>query len=294
MMRSALSRLHLGLMLITALVLGLALAMTPARAEQPAPRVISLGGSVTEIAVALGAENRLIARDTTSTFPPSVTALPDVGYIRALSAEGVLSLTPDLVIAEGDAGPPETLDVLRATGIPIVLMPKDPSPNGVLEKITAVAAALDLPEAGLALSTKVKAELDAAQARADAVQSPKRVLFILSLQGGKVMAGGEGSSAEGIIHLAGAVNAASGFQGYKPITDEALIAAAPDLILMMDREGDLAIDNADVLAHPALAETPAAKSGAILRMDGMLLLGFGPRTPEAAQQLHDALYGAAP
>ena len=72
-----------------------------------------------------------------------------------------------------------------------------------------------------------------------------------------------------------------------------MIAAAPDLILMMDREGNLSIDNADVLAQPALAETPAAKAGAILRMDGMLLLGFGPRTPEAAEKLYDALYGAA-
>ena len=283
-------------LLVLALLLAAAAQAGNAQAESwpQARRVLPLGGSVTEIVYALGEEDRLVGRDTTSLWPPEAGKLPDVGYVRALSPEGVLSLTPDLIIAEGDAGPPETLDVLRATGIPIVLMPNDPSPNGVLEKITAVAAALDLPEAGLALSTKVKAELDAAQARADAVQSPKRVLFILSLQGGKVMAGGEGSSAEGIIHLAGAVNAAAGFKGYKPITDEALIAAAPDLILMMDREGDLAIDNADVLAHPALAETPAAKSGAILRMDGMLLLGFGPRTPEAAQQLHDALYGAAP
>lgn len=293
MMRSPLSRLHLGLMLTTALALGLALTLAPARAEQPAPRVISLGGSVTEIAVALGAEDRLVARDSTSTYPASIAALPDVGYIRALSPEGVLSLSPDLIIAEGDAGPPETVEVLRASGIPFLLMPNDPSPNGVVEKITAVAAALDLPEAGQAMSDKVKAGLDAAQARADAVQTPKRVLFILSLQGGKVMAGGEGSSAEGIIHLAGAVNAASGFQGYKPITDEAIIAAAPDLILMMDREGDLAINDADVLAQPALAETPAARSGAILRMDGMLLLGFGPRTPEAAQRLYDALYAVA-
>jgi iron complex transport system substrate-binding protein len=124
------------------------------------------------------------------------------------------------------------------------------------------------------------------------VAVPKRVLFVLSLQGGRVMAGGEGSSADGIIRLAGGVNAAAGFKGYKQITDEAVIAAAPDLILMMDREGDLAIGNDDVLAHPALAETPAAKAGAILRMDGMLMLGFGPRTPEAADQLYAALYGA--
>jgi iron complex transport system substrate-binding protein len=106
------------------------------------------------------------------------------------------------------------------------------------------------------------------------------------------MAGGEGSSAEGIIELAGGVNAASGFDGYKQMTDEAVIAASPDLILMMDREGDLAISTEDVQAHPALGLTPAGQSGNIVRMNGMLLLGFGPRTPQAANALYEALYGA--
>lgn len=104
------------------------------------------------------------------------------------------------------------------------------------------------------------------------------------------MAGGAGTEAEGIISLAGGVNAAIGFDGYKPMTDEAVLAARPDVILMMDREGDLAIGDADILSQPALAATPAAKYGAIVRMDGLLLLGFGPRTPEAARALHAALY----
>jgi iron complex transport system substrate-binding protein len=125
------------------------------------------------------------------------------------------------------------------------------------------------------------------------VTDRKRVLFILSLQGGRIMAGGEGTEAEGIIRLAGGENAATGFQGYKQIADEAVLTAAPDLILMMAREGDLSIADADILAHPALAETPAARNGALVRMEGMLLLGFGPRTPEAARALYDALYGQA-
>ena len=104
------------------------------------------------------------------------------------------------------------------------------------------------------------------------------------------MAGGEGTEAEGIIRLAGGVNAATGFSGYKPMTDEAVLQAAPDVILMMDREGDLAINNDMVMAHPALSQTPAAKAGRILRMDGLLLLGFGPRTPQAAADLHALLY----
>lgn len=275
--------------MIRVLCLSLVLA-SPTLAEDAA-RVITLGGSVTEIAVALGAQDRLVARDTTSNFPESIQALPDVGYIRALSPENILALDPDLIVAEGDAGPPEAVEVLKAAGIPFVLVPEATDPGGVTAKITAIAKALHLP--GAALASDVQAGLDAATRRAATVATPKRVLFILSLQGGGVMAGGEGTEAEGIIRLAGGINAATGFKGYKPMTDEAVLAAQPDVILMMDREGDLSISDADVLAQPALSQTPAAVSGAIVRMDGMLLLGFGPRTPEAAEALHAALYGSA-
>ncbi len=270
------------------LTLALALA-TPAFAD-PAQRVLTLGGSVTEIAVALGAQDRLIGRDSTSTFPPSVTALPDVGYFRALSPEGVLALNPDLILSESGAGPQEALDVLNAAGIPFTMSGPDTSPDGLIAKITTIANALDLPDEGKALAAEVAQGLQQARARAASVESPKRVLFILSLQGGRVMAGGEGSSAESIIELAGGINAGMGFDGYKQITDEAVLTAAPDVILMMDREGDLAINNDMVLAHPALSQTPAAKTGQILRMDGLLLLGFGPRTPQAAADLHALLY----
>ena len=267
----------------------LALMAAPVRAED-GQRIVTLGGSVTEIAVALGAGDRLVARDTTSNWPESVLALPDVGYIRALSPEGVLSVSPDLIIAEGDAGPVEAVDVLKAAGVHFLLMPEAASADALPAKIIAVGDALGLPDQAAALSAQVKSGLSDATARAATVPTKSRALFILSLQGGRVMAGGEGTEAEGIITLAGAENAGTGFQGYKQMTDEAVIAAAPDVIVVMDREGDLAIMDADILAHPALAETPAGKSGRIIRMDGMLLLGFGPRTPDAARQLFDAIY----
>ena len=78
------------------------------------------------------------------------------------------------------------------------------------------------------------------------------------------------------------------------MTDEAIITAAPDVILMMAREGDLAIGDDDLLTQPALAQTPAAQNGAIVRMDGMFLLGFGPRTAAAADALYAAIYAAEP
>ncbi|MFN3938612.1 MAG: hemin ABC transporter substrate-binding protein [Gemmobacter sp.] len=255
-----------------------------ARAGDPA-RVIAAGGSAAEIVFALGAGERLIARDTTSSFPPEVLSLPDVGYVRALSPENLIALSPDLILAEHDAGPPEAIEALRRSGTALVVLPQALDAAGVQAKIEAVAAALDLPEAGAALSVRVAARLAEAQAAAQALPRVPRVMFILSMQGGRLLAAGTGTSAEAMIRLAGGANAVEGVQGYKPLTDEAAIAADPDIILVMDRGGDLAVTLADVQAHPALRLTQAGAAGRVIAMDGLYLLGFGPRTGDAALEL---------
>ncbi|MFE3838492.1 heme/hemin ABC transporter substrate-binding protein [Pseudogemmobacter sonorensis] len=282
--------------LVSTAILGLWAAAAPALAESypEADRIVSIGGSVTEIVVELGAEARLIARDTTSNHPASILELPDVGYIRALSPEGVLALDPDLIISEQGAGPVEAVEVLRSAGIPFIEMPGDPTPAGIATKIRAVGETLGLSDRAEALAVSVTEGLAAAEARAEAVTGKKRVLFVLAIQSGRVMAGGTGTAAEGIIELAGGTNAGTGFAGYKQMTDEAVLEANPDVILMMNREGDLQIANDDILSHPALSQTLAAETGLILRMDGMLMLGFGPRTPAAADELYGLLYPGAP
>lgn len=269
---------------------GAALMALPLRAEAAA-RVLCLGGSLTETVFALGAAARLIARDTTSTYPAETSALPDVGYLRALSAEGVLAMAPDLILAENDAGPPEVVDVLKKSGIRWVTVGDNHTPDAVVSKIMTVAAELDLD--ATALATAVQSELDEVKAKATALTDTnrKRVLFVLSAQGGKIMAGGAATSADGMITLAGGMNAAAEVHGFKPMSDEAILMARPDVILMMDRAGDHAMTNADLFALPALATSPAAKNDAIVRMDGLYLLGFGPRTGRAALDLHTALYG---
>lgn len=274
-------------MITRRLFLALPLLATPAHAA--GRRIVVLGGSLAEIVAALGAEAELVGRDTTSTYPASLLALPDVGYVRALSPEGVLSLTPDLILAEPDAGPPPVIEVLRAAGTQFVTIPGAATPEGVLAKIAATAAALGLEPQGVSLAAQVAAEITAAQSLP--APNPLRVLFVLSLQGGAVMAGGEGSSAEGIIQLAGGVNVGRGFEGFKPMTDEAVLAADPQAILVMDREGELSITPEMIAAHPALGRTTAAVERRIVALDGLKLLGFGPRTGQAAAELHQALYG---
>ena len=266
-------------------------ALPSAYAQHDASRLLAIGGSVTEIVYALGAEDKLIARDSTSIFPEAAMELPDVGYMRALSPEGVLSVDPTLIVTLEGSGPPEALEVLEKARIPMVVVPERFDEEGLLEKIRIIGDVLGLPDKAASLSNDVKAKLEAAQGATNGIAQRKTVLFVLSMQGGRILASGTGTAADGMISIAGAENAVTEYSGYKQLTDEAVIEAAPDVILAMDRGGDHAAQVDDLLAHPAIAATPAARTRSIVRMDGAFLLGFGPRTGEAAHQLARAIYG---
>ncbi|WP_114961747.1 heme/hemin ABC transporter substrate-binding protein [Tritonibacter mobilis] len=258
-----------------------------------AERILSIGGSVTEIIYALGGEDKVIARDTTSSYPAAAEKLPDVGYMRALSPEGVLSVNPDLIISEAGAGPAETLEVLKKAGITFIEVPDSYTADGILEKIAAVGEAIGKPAEAATLSAEVENDLTSVAEKTATIPETerKRVLFILSTRGGRIMASGTNTAADGIISLAGGVNALTDFEGYKLMTDEAVSQAAPDVILMMDRGGDHGAPNDELLALPAIVTTPAAETRSVIRMDGLYLLGFGPRTADAALALAQKIYG---
>lgn len=256
-------------------------------------RVVMIGGSLTEIVYALGEEGRLAARDSTSVYPPEALELPDVGYMRALSPEGVLAIDPSVIVLLEGSGPPEALDVLQKASVPLVTVPESFDREGILKKIDVVGHVLGVEDKAGALSARVSADIDAAEAATAGIEKRRKVLFVLSLQGGRVLASGTGTAADGIIAMAGGENAVTAYPGYKQLSDEAIIEAAPDVILAMDRGGDHETQADQLLDHPAIAATPAAANRAIVRMDGAFLLGFGPRTAEAVRKLSAALYGDA-
>jgi iron complex transport system substrate-binding protein len=264
----------------------------PAGPEIDTARLVAVGGSITEIVYALGAGGRLVARDTTSTYPPQAMKLPDIGYMRQLSPESVLAVDPTAILAQEGSGPQETMDVLQKAAVPLIIVPEKYSEEGILEKIHIVGAALGETAAAEKLAHAVKEDIDAAGKRLASVEKPKRVLFLLSAQGGKLMASGTGTAADGIIRLAGAVNAIDGFRGYKQLSDEAVLAARPDAILMMSGGAPGGASDQEVLAQPAVAATPAGASKTLIRMDGLYLLGFGPRTASAVRDLSTKLYPA--
>ncbi|MEO3385655.1 ABC transporter substrate-binding protein [Mesorhizobium sp. CAU 1741] len=259
--------------------------------EYDTSRVVAIGGSITEIVYALGQEDKLIARDSTSVFPAKALALPDVGYMRALSPEGVLSVDPSVIITLEGSGPPEALEVLEKASVPMVTIPDGFDREGILEKVRIVGEVLGVPEEATALAEQIGEEIDAALKATAGIETRKKVLFVLSLQGGRILASGTGTAADGIIAMAGGVNAVTDYPGYKQLTDEAVIEAAPDVILSMSRGGDHEAQVDQLLGNPAIAATPAAVTKSIVRMDGAYLLGFGPRTAAAARELAVSLYG---
>lgn len=254
-------------------------------------RLASIGGSITEIVFALGEESKLVARDSTSLYPEAAFRLPDVGYMRQLSPEGVLSVNPTGILALEGSGPKEAVDVLKKASIPYIEVPESFDHAGILAKVRAVGKALGVDAKAEELAASVDDKLKAAEALTADIPERKRVLFILSMQGGKILASGSDTAADGIIKLSGAVNAVEGFTGYKQLSDEAALTAKPDVILMMAREGDHAAADTDLFAHPAIVSTPAGQNHRIIRMDGSFLLGFGPRTADAIHDLAGKLYG---
>jgi iron complex transport system substrate-binding protein len=269
-----------------------ALALTAGLAAEAAEpqRIVSIGGSVTEVLYQVGVADRVVGVDTTSLYPSdALKTKPNVGYLRALSAEGVLALSPDLIVMEKDAGPPETVALLDKAGLAVVHVPAGYELKELPQKIRTIAAAVGKRSEGDVIAEKVTTDLDRLQADLKRVERKRRVLFILSLVDGRPMAAGTNTAADAIIRLAGAENVFGEVKGYKTISPEAAAALQPDAILMITRSG-APLEGSDILKQPAFAETPAAKANAFIKMDALYLLGFGPRTPDAARELAHRLY----
>lgn len=253
-------------------------------------RIVSIGGDVTEILYALGASARIVAVDSTSQFPPDALATKkNVGYQRALSTEGVLSTDPTVVLASERSGPGEVVKALKGGQVPYVEIKDDLDPAGIATKVKLIASVVGEEAKGEALAQRITHEFADLAQTTKRIEKRKRVLFVLAAQGGRATVGGSGTSADAILRLAGADNAAAAFNGYKPVGDEGIMELQPDAILVMQRGADSHTPN-QILSMKGVLATPAGAEKRIIEMDGLLLLGFGPRAPSAARDLMRAVY----
>lgn len=249
-------------------------------------RLITLFGDVTEIVYALGVQEFLIARDTSSIYPRVVEELPNLGFAGALNAEAVLDFEPTLIIGTPMAGPPEVLEQLRQAGVEVLIIEDLNGLDAPQIKIRFVGEALGIPERAEAFALDVEKRMEAVMAAAEN-DKPLRVMHIYIRRGGLQLVSGQGNKAQAIIEAAGGIDAAAeaGIVGWQPLTPEALVAADPDVYLVMDRGLAVVGGVEGLLEIPGVAETKAGRGQHVISMADLYLLGFGPRLPEAIADL---------
>jgi len=254
------------------------------------PRLVVLGGGLTEIVYALGHGAEVVAVDTTSVYPAEADALPDVGYVRNVSAEGILATTPTVVLASSTAGPKAALDRVAASGAVVTVIEDPKDLEGAYARVQAVGDALGEVDAATKLVAQMKAEVAAVsrdiEARVQARGRP-RALFVYARGSGTMLVSGAGTPADTMLTTAGATNALSDVNGFVPVSGEAIVASQAEVIVLPKGSLDGLGGEAGVLAIPGVAETPAGKAKAIVAIDDAMLLGYGPRIGAALRALDE-------
>ncbi|MDA0150568.1 heme/hemin ABC transporter substrate-binding protein [Vibrio sp. LaRot3] len=273
----------------TTLIKGLALASLVAFAPVSfaKERIISAGAAVTELMIALGQQDQLIAVDVTSQLPDGAQ-LPKVGYHRQLSAEGLLAMGPTKLVGSDEMGPDTALAQLKSAGVSVDIVNTEATPEGLLQRVDQIAK-LTHSEAQAA---KVKQDIESKiellnQAKAQQTEV-KKVLFLLIHEGRPANVAGSKTTPNAIIELAGGINpAANQLESYKPLSVEAMLEMQPDVILVSGRSYQK-MGSADAIlkAMPMLSATPAGKTKNIVTIDGHALVGgLGLKSLEEAQRL---------
>lgn len=256
-----------------------------------ASRIVTLGGVVTETVYALGAGDQVVAVDASSFHPPEALADKAVlGYYRMMAAEPLLAVEPTLVLGTDEVGPPEVVEQIRAAGVTTLLLPPGTGLEGAHARIFQIGHALGRDAEAAELDAALQADLDDALSLVASATSRPKVLFFLLPPGAPMLLSGTGTEADTMIGLAGADNAVTSFPGYIPLTPEVAAAAAPDVILTTTSSLEAAGGVDALLEDPTFAATPAAANRAVVAMDDLYLLGFGPRTGRAVQDLARALH----
>lgn len=255
-------------------------------------RIVATDGALTEIVYAFGFGDRIVAADSTAQWPASVSRKPSIGYVRRLSAEGVLSVKPTLILNNIEAGPPEAIEQLRKSGVPLIDIPGEKQNRSlatVVARINAVAAALGIPEKGKEFAAAVQTDY-AAVRKTIGDRKGLKGLFVFNPTVDKLTAGGTGTGAHEYFEWVGIKNVADTLDGWKPLSHEAVIGAAPDVIVTSARSHQTFATMDELLKIHGLGQTPAGKAKRVVYVDGGKFLSGGPRAGEMALEFAKLIY----
>lgn len=249
-----------------------------------AQRIITAGSAITEIVCALGDCDKIVASDRTSLYPEHIQQLPSIGYRTGINAEGILSLKPDLVIAEKDYVENAVLTQLASANVKLVIIERELNVNDTKKTILQIASVLKRDAEGKKLTASIDADIAEVKLLLQRTTSSPKVLCVYNRGTATVSMAGKGTFAD-ILPYVGAVNAVNNIENYKPLNAEALIAANPDYLLMVSTGLESLGGMEGALKIPGVAQTTAGKKKQVVSLDSLMLTNFGPRFGRAVKEL---------
>jgi len=262
-----------------------------AATESPSyERLVSLSGSITELLYELGQGDKIVGIDVTSTYPEKeVAQIPKLGHVRQLNVEALLSLQPDLVLAERTDEASAALQQLEGAGVEVLWLDGSFTLDKPLAQAEQISKKLGLDQELERLKQAYESDKAKLATARQAMEGTPKVLFIYARGKGSLMVAGKNTAASAMIELAGGQNAVQSFEGFRALSAEGLMQAQPEVLLLFD-SGLQSLGGVEgLLQVPGLAQTPAGQQGHIIGMDGLYLLGFTPRAARAATDLSQQL-----
>ncbi len=254
-----------------------------------AKKLITAGGTITEIVHELGFGDRIIATDITSTYPSSMQELPSIGYRNQIKAEGILALGADVILAEADYLSPEVIEQLKSAQVEVQVFDKPMKVEETYQLIEDLSKYLEVPEKGQQLKEGLEQDLEELEAYKSEHPQNAKIAFVMARGPETVFLAGEKTFADELFELAGLENTAQGFDDFVPLSPEALISMNPEYILLFE-SGLATLGGIDGVSNiNGITETVAYQEGNIIAMDGHYISGFGPRLGEAALELAKAI-----
>ncbi len=256
--------------------------------EAQARKIITAGGTVTEVVDALGFSDQIIATDITSTFPVSMKALPSIGYRNQIKAEGILALGPDLVLVEEDYLSPDVVEQLKAAKVNIRVFKKPAAVEGTKTLVAELAAFFEVPEKGAEIIGAIDADLAELETYLKSQESSPKAIFVMARGPETVFVAGDKTFATEIFKMADLEGTATGFDEFAPLTPESLVQMNPDYLVFFESGIQSLGGKEGLVKIQGMDQTEAFKKGQVVALDGQYLSGFGPRVGQAALDLAKA------
>lgn len=268
------------------LAITLLLLISHVTLAQQAPRIVTAGGSITEVVYALGQGEHIVATDSTSMFPSEARQLPKIGYFRQIGTESVLSFQPTLLLGAPATGPQGMLEQLDAVGIQIHILGENKSLEGLQSLITDIGELLQAKQKSAELIDQINAEVSNIKTRAtQLLVKPVTALFVLSNSDRGLTVAGTNTVPQALFDELGIRNAASALEGYKIMDNEAIVAANPSIVFLANHRFPSDADHHVICAHPALLSTDVSQTCNVHTLDSSKSLGLSPRFPEAMAEI---------